>query len=66
MGLDMLRQDVQFMKTRYSLDVPGKSEGRLVIRYEQSLFVPTAADDREQERNGINSIHHIGTYEDVH
>ncbi len=32
-GLDTLRRDVRFLKTRYSLDVPGKSEGRLVIRY---------------------------------
>lgn len=30
--LDMLKRDVKFLKTRYSLDVPGKSEGRLVIR----------------------------------
>ena len=32
-GLDTLRRDVRFLKTRYSLDEPGKSEGRLVIRY---------------------------------
>lgn len=32
MNLDMLRRDVRFLKTRYSLDVKGRSEGRLVIR----------------------------------
>lgn len=31
-SLDMLRRDVKFLKTRYMLDLPGKSEGRLVIR----------------------------------
>jgi 6-phosphofructokinase 1 len=31
-GLDMLREDVKFMKTRYSMDVKGKNEGRLVIK----------------------------------
>jgi 6-phosphofructokinase 1 len=31
-NLDMLKRDVRFIKTRYSLDVPGRSEGRLVIR----------------------------------
>lgn len=31
-NLDMLERDVQFIKARYTLDVPGKSEGRLVIR----------------------------------
>jgi len=31
-SLDMLRKDVKFLKTRYSLDEKGKSEGRLVIR----------------------------------
>lgn len=30
--LDMLRYDVKYLKKRYSLDVKGKSEGRLVIR----------------------------------
>ena len=32
MDLDMLRKDVKFLKTRYSLDAKGKSEGRIVIR----------------------------------
>lgn len=32
MNLDMLKRDVRFMKARYTLDVPGRSEGRLVIR----------------------------------
>ena len=30
--LDTLRDDVRFLKTRYSLDVKGKSEGRVVLR----------------------------------
>ncbi|OBZ72450.1 ATP-dependent 6-phosphofructokinase [Grifola frondosa] len=33
MNLDMLRNDVKFLKRRYGLDAKGKSEGRLVIRY---------------------------------
>jgi 6-phosphofructokinase 1 len=36
--LDTLRDDVKFLKKRYSLDVKGKSEGRLVIR-SVSLFI---------------------------
>ncbi|ELU40749.1 6-phosphofructokinase alpha subunit [Rhizoctonia solani AG-1 IA] len=32
-NLDLLRMDLNFLKTRYSLDVKGKSEGRLVIMY---------------------------------
>lgn len=32
MNLDMLRRDIKFLRTRYALDAPGKSEGRLVIR----------------------------------
>ncbi|KAH8089320.1 6-phosphofructokinase [Filobasidium floriforme] len=31
-NLDVLQEDVDFLKKRYALDVPGKSEGRLVIR----------------------------------
>lgn len=33
MNLDMLRSDVKFLKNRYGVDVKGKSEGRLVIRF---------------------------------
>lgn len=33
MDLDLLRNDMKFLKTRYALDVKGKSEGRIVIRY---------------------------------
>jgi hypothetical protein len=39
-NLDMLRDDVQFLKNRYSLDVKGKSEGRLVIRSVIAIFDP--------------------------
>ena len=31
-SLNLLQQDVEFLKKRYAQDVPGKSEGRLVIR----------------------------------
>ena len=31
--LDMLRNDVKFLKRRYALDAKGKAEGRLVLRY---------------------------------
>ncbi|KAG9225066.1 hypothetical protein CCMSSC00406_0008770 [Pleurotus cornucopiae] len=41
MNLDTLRRDVRFLKTRYALDVKGKSEGRLVIRSEQASSVYT-------------------------
>ena len=34
-NLDLLRTDVNFLKTRYALDLKGKSEGRLVILYAQ-------------------------------
>ena len=30
--LDMLRNDVKYLKRRYALDAKGKSEGRLVLR----------------------------------
>jgi 6-phosphofructokinase 1 len=36
MNLDLLKRDVRFLKARYKLDVKGKSEGRLVIRYVHS------------------------------
>ncbi|KAG6909871.1 hypothetical protein DXG01_014907 [Tephrocybe rancida] len=39
MSLDMLRRDVRFLRTRYSLDEKGKSEGRLVIRNEAASSV---------------------------
>ncbi|KAF9468115.1 phosphofructokinase domain-containing protein [Collybia nuda] len=41
MNLDTLRRDVKFLKTRYSLDVKGRSEGRLVIRNEAASSVYT-------------------------
>ncbi|KAK7454665.1 6-phosphofructokinase, alpha subunit [Stygiomarasmius scandens] len=41
MDLDTLRRDVRFLKTRYTLDAKGKSEGRLVIRNEQASQVYT-------------------------
>lgn len=37
-GLDMLRQDVKYMKRRYGIDKRGKAEGRLIIRYDQCGF----------------------------
>ncbi|TFK92649.1 6-phosphofructokinase [Polyporus arcularius HHB13444] len=39
--LDMLRNDVKFLKRRYALDAKGKNEGRLVIRNEVSSDVYT-------------------------
>ncbi|QRW04010.1 6-phosphofructokinase [Ceratobasidium sp. AG-Ba] len=35
-NLDLLREDLNFLKTRYALDVKGKSEGRLVIMSEKA------------------------------
>ncbi|KAI9568228.1 phosphofructokinase domain-containing protein [Boletus coccyginus] len=41
MDLDLLRDDVKFLKLRYGLDAKGKSEGRLVIRNESASTVYT-------------------------
>ena len=30
--LDILRKDVEFLKTRYKIDVKGEADGRLVLR----------------------------------
>ncbi|KAA1467507.1 6-phosphofructokinase [Dentipellis sp. KUC8613] len=40
-NLDMLRDDVKFLKNRYKLDVKGKNEGRIVIRNEAASSVYT-------------------------
>ncbi|KAG7089619.1 hypothetical protein E1B28_011285 [Marasmius oreades] len=40
-GLDTLRRDVRFLKTRYTLDEKGRAEGRLVIRNEAASEVYT-------------------------
>jgi 6-phosphofructokinase 1 len=34
-NLDILREDVKWLKTRYALDEKGRSEGRIVIRYDR-------------------------------
>ncbi|KAL7279222.1 hypothetical protein ACG7TL_007062 [Trametes sanguinea] len=39
--LDMLRNDVKYLKRRYALDAKGKSEGRLVLRNEVASQVYT-------------------------
>ncbi|KAH9945161.1 6-phosphofructokinase [Epithele typhae] len=39
--LDMLRNDVKFLKRRYALDAKGKAEGRLVLRNEVASNVYT-------------------------
>ncbi|KAF9069242.1 6-phosphofructokinase [Rhodocollybia butyracea] len=41
MDLDTLRRDVRFLKTRYTLDAKGRSEGRLVIKNESASQVYT-------------------------
>ncbi|KAI0649083.1 6-phosphofructokinase [Trametes meyenii] len=40
-GLDMLRNDVKYLKRRYAMDAKGKAEGRLVLRNEVSSEVYT-------------------------
>lgn len=40
-SLDMLRNDVKFLKRRYELDVKGHNEGRIVIRNEASSHIYT-------------------------
>lgn len=37
--LDMLRNDVKYLKKRYSLDIKGKNEGRIVLKYVPPYFV---------------------------
>lgn len=32
-NLDKLRDDVKYLKKRYAMDVKGKSEGRIVLKY---------------------------------
>lgn len=55
MSLDTLRRDVKFLKTRYSLDVKGKSEGRLVIRYAHCKFTFSYIDRYLNYRNEVAS-----------
>lgn len=59
MNLDTLRRDVRFLKTRYALDVKGKSEGRLVIRYDICFLLKCAhlKGQVQQERAGLFGIH---------
>ncbi|KAH7106308.1 6-phosphofructokinase [Auriculariales sp. MPI-PUGE-AT-0066] len=40
-SLDLLQHDVEFLKTRYQLDVKGRAEGRLVLRNEQASSIFT-------------------------
>ncbi|GJJ08561.1 hypothetical protein Clacol_002780 [Clathrus columnatus] len=40
-NLDVLRNDVAFLKTRFSIDIKGEAEGRLVVRNEQSSKIYT-------------------------
>ncbi|KZS92415.1 6-phosphofructokinase [Sistotremastrum niveocremeum HHB9708] len=40
-NLDMLRNDVHFLRNRYNLDQKGKAEGRLVLRNESASSVYT-------------------------
>ncbi|KAH9995808.1 6-phosphofructokinase [Russula vinacea] len=40
-NLDILRDDVKWLKTRYGLDEKGKSEGRVVIRNEKASNIYT-------------------------
>lgn len=37
-SLDMLRQDVKYMKRRYGIDKKGKAEGRLIIRCDECVL----------------------------
>ncbi|KIK10267.1 hypothetical protein K443DRAFT_670893 [Laccaria amethystina LaAM-08-1] len=53
-NLDMLKRDVRFLKTRYALDVPGRSEGRLLIKSEaaSSVYTTTFITKMLQEEGG--------------
>ncbi|KAF5377378.1 hypothetical protein D9757_008030 [Collybiopsis confluens] len=54
MDLDTLRRDVRFLKTRYTLDAKGKSEGRLVIKSERGRIagLQYRGDNQDVKRRG--------------
>ena len=55
MDLDLLRDDVKFLKLRYGLDAKGKSEGRLVIRYVHMPNSPSQLSHPHPARTGTNA-----------
>lgn len=60
MDLDLLRDDVKFLKLRYGLDAKGKSEGRLVIRSVLPVFPPPLPHTQPfptQKRIRLDGLH---------
>jgi len=53
-NLDMLRDDVRFLKTRYAFDVKGRREGRIVIKSEASskIYTTEVITEMFQEEGG--------------
>ena len=45
-SLKLLQEDVEFLRQRYNLDVKGKSEGRLVIKW--VIFHPRKGEDTDE------------------
>jgi len=68
MDLDLLRDDVKFLKLRYGLDAKGKSEGRLVIRSVLPLFPPPLPHTLRfptQKRIRLDGLHDRCHYQNV-
>lgn len=68
MDLDLLRDDVKFIKLRYGLDAKGKSEGRLVIRYVHPLLPRPSSPDPTlsiKQRMRLKGIHDRRHHQDV-
>ena len=57
MDLDLLRDDVKFLKLRFGLDVKGKSEGRLVIRCVFTLPPISPHNSLPQKRMRVEGLH---------
>ena len=56
---------MRFLKIRYTLDPPGRSEGRLVIKYGCTLFFAIRLIMFLQERSVIKCIHDDSYYKNV-
>ena len=66
MDLDLLRDDVKFLKLRYGLDAKGKREGRLVIRYVLPLLPPLRiSHPTPQKRARLDGLHDRRHHQDV-
>lgn len=65
MDLDLLRDDVKFLKLRYGLDAKGKSEGRLVIRSVLAPILRRSRSHSTQQRMRVDGVYDGGHHQDV-